>query len=136
MVALGATGLAAAPAATAKTPAIQAHRGGSVLLGKPRFPENTMPAFRNAILHEHVTIEMDAKLTADGVAVILHDDTLDRTTTCTGLVRNVTLAQLAAAVPTCWAARAASSPAAPRRRARRRPASSTSCASPVATAPA
>ena len=94
-VALGATALAAPPAATAKTPAIQAHRGGSVLLGKPRFPENTMPAFRNAILHEHVTIEMDAKLTADGVAVILHDDTLDRTTTCTGLVHNVTLAQLA-----------------------------------------
>lgn len=59
LAALCATGLAAASAGAAG-PGIQAHRGGSVLAGKPRFPENTMPAFRNAILREHVTIELDA----------------------------------------------------------------------------
>jgi glycerophosphoryl diester phosphodiesterase len=87
--------VSAAASAAAATPAIQAHRGGSVLGGVPRFPEDTMPAFANAIRRERVTIELDVKLTADGVAVVIHDDSLDRTTACTGLVRDLALAQLA-----------------------------------------
>ncbi len=82
-----------AEARTIGTPYIQAHRGGSIVDGKPTYPENTMPAFRHSARLGFV-LEMDAKLTADGVPVIMHDATLDRTTNCTGLVADKTLEQL------------------------------------------
>src|SRR5262245_4408992 len=82
-----------APVAEAKIPTIHAHRGGSYVNGKPTFPENTMPAFENAAAEKSV-IELDVKLTKDGVPVVIHDDTLDRTTNCTGPVKGKTLAQL------------------------------------------
>jgi glycerophosphoryl diester phosphodiesterase len=88
--------LVAAPAAGAATPAIHAHRGGSVLAGTPAFAEETMPAFRHAWERERVVLELDAKLTKDRVPVVIHDDTLDRTTTCTGGVASVSLAQFKA----------------------------------------
>jgi len=84
---------AAADARTIGTPYIQAHRGGSIVDGKPTYPENTMPAFRHSARQGFV-LEMDAKVTKDGVAVIMHDATLDRTTSCTGLVVDRTLEQL------------------------------------------
>jgi len=87
--------LALAPAAEAATPDVQAHRGGPVLAGVPTFPEETMPAFRHAAHELGVVLELDAKLTADGVPVVIHDDTLDRTTACEGLVADRTLAELA-----------------------------------------
>ena len=87
--------LALAPAAQAAMPAVQAHRGGPVLAGVPTYPEETMPAFRNAAQELHVVLELDAKLTADGVPVVIHDDSLDRTTACEGLVVERTLAELA-----------------------------------------
>ena len=52
-------------------------------------------------------LEVDAKLTKDGIPVAIHDATLDRTTTCTGEVRTYTLAALRPASPTCSAAPAA-----------------------------
>lgn len=79
----------------AAEPNIQAHRGGSLRAGVPTYPENTMPAFE-AATKLGVTLEMDVKLTADNVAVVIHDDTLDRVTACTGPVHDRTLAQLAA----------------------------------------
>ena len=82
-----------APMAEAKVPPLHAHRGGSYVNGKPRFPENTMPAFENAAAEKSV-IELDVKLTKDGVPVVIHDDSLNRTTNCTGLVKDKTLAQL------------------------------------------
>jgi glycerophosphoryl diester phosphodiesterase len=85
-----------AGSATARTigiPYIQAHRGGSIVNGTPAYPENTMPAFRHSARQGFV-LEMDAKLTKDGVPVIMHDATLDRTTDCTGEVVELTLAQL------------------------------------------
>lgn len=86
----------AAPAgAAAATPEIHAHRGGSVLDGVPTFAENTMPAFRNAALVEHAVLELDAKLTRDGIPVVFHDPTLDRVTSCSGRIADRTLAQLA-----------------------------------------
>jgi glycerophosphoryl diester phosphodiesterase len=86
----------ALPATTAiAAPQIQAHRGGSITSGVPTYPENTMPAFVNAAAHGWV-LELDVKLTADRVPVVIHDDTLDRTTVCGGPVKSVTLAQLAA----------------------------------------
>ncbi|AHY47061.1 Glycerophosphoryl diester phosphodiesterase [Rubrobacter radiotolerans] len=64
-----------------------AHRGDS-----SRAPENTLEAFRLA--GEGFWLEMDAHLTADGEAVVIHDATVDRTTDGRGRVRATTLAEL------------------------------------------
>ncbi|MGH2839166.1 MAG: glycerophosphodiester phosphodiesterase, partial [Thermoleophilaceae bacterium] len=87
--------LALAPSAQAAVPAVQAHRGGPVLDGVPTYPEETLPAFQNAAQNLQVVLELDAKLTADGVPVVIHDPTLDRTTNCEGAVIDRTLAELA-----------------------------------------
>jgi glycerophosphoryl diester phosphodiesterase len=84
-----------APAAHAAVPGVQAHRGGPVIGGVPTFAEESLPAFRNAAQELHTALELDAKLTKDGVPVVFHDDTLDRTTNCEGLVVDRTLAELA-----------------------------------------
>src|SRR5829696_8501005 len=85
---------AAAPqSAAAAPPAIHAHRGGTVLHGKPTYAEETLDAYRNAAKNGFV-LEVDAKLTKDGVPVAIHDATVDRTTACTGEVRSFTLAAL------------------------------------------
>ncbi|KAE9553041.1 hypothetical protein FO519_003760 [Halicephalobus sp. NKZ332] len=56
--------------------------------GSPhRQPENTMASFIGAKTEGADLIEFDVSLTKDGVAVILHDDTLDRTTNATGPIR-------------------------------------------------
>lgn len=70
-------------------PTIFAHRGSSA-----HAPENTLAAFELAIRHGADAIELDAKLTADGHVVVIHDQTVDRTTDGTGKVRELTLAQL------------------------------------------
>ena len=88
--------LVLAPSAQAAIPGVQAHRGGPVLDGVPTYPEESMPAFRNAAQNLHVVLELDAKLTADGVPVVFHDPTLDRTTNCEGPVVERALADLAA----------------------------------------
>jgi glycerophosphoryl diester phosphodiesterase len=77
----------------AASPWIQAHRGGPVENGKGTMPENSMPAFRQSAARGFV-LEADVKLTSDKVPVIIHDDTLDRTTNCAGPVKDKTLAQL------------------------------------------
>jgi glycerophosphoryl diester phosphodiesterase len=81
---LTATVLVSAPAALA-APEIQAHRGGAYVDGKPVHPEAGMPAFE-AAAKLGVTLELDIQLTEDGVPLVIHDDTLDRTTTCAGPV--------------------------------------------------
>ena len=61
-------------------------------------PENTIGAFEQAQRlwgAKGVWLEMDTQLTADGVPVIMHDATLDRTTDCSGTVISHTLASLA-----------------------------------------
>jgi glycerophosphoryl diester phosphodiesterase len=78
-------GMAAAPAAAAIP--IHAHRGGPYANGAPVHPEETLPAFRNAARRGWV-LEVDAKLTRDGVVLAIHDATLDRTTVCSGEVRD------------------------------------------------
>jgi glycerophosphoryl diester phosphodiesterase len=74
-------------------PAIHAHRGVTVVNGTPRYAEESLAAYRNAARNGFV-LEVDAKLTEDGVPVALHDATLDRTTNCTGELRTFTLADL------------------------------------------
>ena len=50
------------------------HRGGVYYT-----PENTMPAFRQAMVNGYDQIETDPQITRDGVIVLMHDDTINRT---------------------------------------------------------
>ncbi len=70
--------------------AFVAHRGGIV----PGYPENTLAAFRQAIRHGADAIEVDLRGTKDGQIVIMHDETIDRTTNGRGRVADRTLAEL------------------------------------------
>ena len=70
-------------------PRVAAHRGGAQL-----WPENSLLAFRNALALGVDLVETDVHLTADGEVVVIHDPTLDRTTTGHGPVRDVKLADL------------------------------------------
>src|SRR5687768_691781 len=80
------------------TPYVHAHRGGSLATSSgeqaARYPENTLPAFRAAARRGFV-LELDVKRTADGVPVVIHDATLDRTTDCSGRVDSITARRLA-----------------------------------------
>src|SRR5215216_6571206 len=58
-----------------------AHRGHSIA-----YPENTLEAYRKAIELGVEMIECDVNITRDGTLVMIHDPTLDRTTTGTGRV--------------------------------------------------
>ncbi len=67
-----------------------AHRGGAL-----EAPENTLIAFDQAIkISPHFILEMDIHLTKDDHLVVIHDDTVDRTTNGQGTVANMTLKQL------------------------------------------
>ena len=68
---------------------VYAHRGLSGV-----YPENTMVAFAHAAEAKFDAIEMDVQLTRDGQVVIIHDETIDRTTDGTGLVMSYSLADL------------------------------------------
>lgn len=69
-----------------------AHRGASGLA-----PENTMAAMRKALDYPFVEwIELDVQLSKDGVPVVMHDDTVNRTTGRKGRVADYTAAELAA----------------------------------------
>jgi glycerophosphoryl diester phosphodiesterase len=99
LVAAVCAGLTAAQAASAASPLqIHAHRGGTVSNGKPTFSEESLDAYRHAAANGFV-LEVDAKLTKDGIPVAIHDATVDRTTTCTGEVRSFTLKALRACRP-------------------------------------
>ncbi len=76
---------------TASPPLVIAHRGAC-----RRAPENTLAAFRMAAELGADAIELDAKLTSDGQVVVLHDQTLDRTTSGRGRVADHTLAEIKA----------------------------------------
>jgi len=72
-------------------PLVMAHRGGKGL-----WPENTLYAFARAADLGVDVLEMDVHSTADGVLVVMHDDTVDRTTEGTGPVHGFSLAALQA----------------------------------------
>ena len=70
-------------------PQLIAHRGGAGLA-----PENTMAAFRCSVEEwDADMLEMDVRLTADGRVVVIHDETVDRTTDGSGRVRDMTWAE-------------------------------------------
>ena len=66
-----------------------AHRGASL-----RAPENTLEAFRLAARSGAGGLELDVHMTSDGSIVVIHDDSADRTTEGTGLVRRMTLHEI------------------------------------------
>lgn len=67
---------------------VASHRGGNVA------PENTLPAMRLALSGPAAFVETDLQLTSDGVPVLMHDWTVDRTTDGTGPVWSMTFAEL------------------------------------------
>jgi glycerophosphoryl diester phosphodiesterase len=66
-----------------------AHRGASGYA-----PENTVSAFKKAIMMKADMIEFDVHLTKDGKVVLMHDKTVDRTTDGKGKVKEMTLKEL------------------------------------------
>lgn len=68
---------------------IFAHRGASHI-----YPENTLPAFQEAVKRGATGLELDVQLSKDGYPVVIHDEHLSRTTNGKGLVKNHTLRQL------------------------------------------
>jgi glycerophosphoryl diester phosphodiesterase len=66
-------------------PMVVAHRGASV-----EQPENTIEAFEAAIDAGADAVEFDVRMTADGVAVVMHDPDVSRTTNGVGLVEELT----------------------------------------------
>jgi glycerophosphoryl diester phosphodiesterase len=71
-------------------PIISGHRGGMV----KGFPENSMATFENTLKHTPAFFEIDPRLTKDSVIVLMHDATLERTTTGIGKVGEYTWAEL------------------------------------------
>jgi glycerophosphoryl diester phosphodiesterase len=72
-----------------KKPFIIGHRGASSLA-----PENTLASFRKAHDLGAEMIELDVHRTKDGHLVIMHDDTVDRTTGSHGAVKDLTLEEI------------------------------------------
>lgn len=66
-----------------------AHRGASYYA-----PENTHSAFKLAIEMQAEMIELDISLSKDGIPVVIHDETVDRTTNAAGSVSSFTLSEL------------------------------------------
>jgi len=65
-----------------RVPLISAHRGGPY----PGFPENCIETFENVLKYTEALIECDIAMTKDSILILMHDNTLDRTTTGSGLV--------------------------------------------------
>jgi len=71
-------------------PLVGAHRGGAT----ERFPENALPTFAQSLTHGPVLLEVDVRMTKDSVLVLMHDETLERTTSGQGTVGAQTLEAL------------------------------------------
>ena len=71
---------------------VSAHRGGV----EPGYPEHAIETFANTLSGAPMLLEMDVRRTADGVLVMMHDESLERTTTGTGNVSDLTFAELSA----------------------------------------
>ncbi len=70
-------------------PLVIAHQGGEELR-----PSNTMSAFAHAVELGVDVLEMDIHATSDAVIVVMHDDTVDRTTDGTGTIKEMTFAEI------------------------------------------
>ena len=73
-------------------PLISAHRGGP----EPGYPENAIETFEHSTRYQPLIIECDVQLTRDSVLVLMHDNTVDRTTNGSGKLDGFTLSELKA----------------------------------------
>ena len=73
----------------ADRPLVIAHQGGDGV-----WPGDTLYAFEKAVEVGADVLEMDAHITRDGRIVLMHDETVDDTTDGTGLIEEMTLAEL------------------------------------------
>ncbi len=71
---------------------IAAHRGGPA----PGYPENALATFARTSARTPALLEVDVNITRDGALVLMHDDTVERTTNGTGRVDQMTRAEFAA----------------------------------------
>jgi glycerophosphoryl diester phosphodiesterase len=78
-------------------PRVIAHRGGGVLA-----PENTLAAIRTGSTRGYAGVEFDVMLAADAVPVVIHDETLERTTGTTGAVAQTPSGALTALDAGSW----------------------------------
>ena len=83
--------------APSQRPLVFAHRGGAALR-----PENTLAAFDNGLALGADGLELDVHLSRDGVVVVHHDATLDRTTNGARTARALTADELAAVDAGYW----------------------------------
>ncbi len=74
---------------TFDTPLVVGHRGY-----RARYPENTLASFEAAVAAGVDMVELDVHLSADNELIVIHDDTVDRTTSGTGPVGELTVADL------------------------------------------
>jgi len=70
-------------------PSVEAHRGASA-----ECPENTLAAFRRAVAIGAPSIELDVHVSRDGELVVMHDETVQRTTGGQGRIADLALADL------------------------------------------
>ncbi|GAB2785950.1 hypothetical protein GCM10027275_32970 [Rhabdobacter roseus] len=73
-----------------RIPFVSAHRGGA----RKGFPENCLPTFENTLRQVHAILEVDPHYTKDSAIVLMHDPTLNRTSTGQGKVSDYTLDEL------------------------------------------
>lgn len=73
------------------------HRGGAL-----EYPENTLYSYKKSVEIGADVLEMDVYETADGELVVIHDETVDRTTESTGSVSSYSVAQLKAMDAAYW----------------------------------
>ncbi|MGK6353018.1 glycerophosphodiester phosphodiesterase family protein [Parapedobacter sp. DT-150] len=71
-------------------PLVSAHRGGPTT----GFPENAIETFENSFRQQPIIIECDVRMTQDSVLVLMHDETLERTTNGSGRLHEFDLAAL------------------------------------------
>lgn len=68
------------------------HRGGI----EPGFPENAVETFANTLRQAPMLLEVDVRTTSDGVLVLMHDETLERTTNGAGRVADISWPEMSA----------------------------------------
>lgn len=76
---------------------VQAHRGASVIA-----PENTLAAFRAAAEAGAKWVELDVALSADGHLIVIHDDSVDRTSSGSGSLGELSQSEIAALDAGSW----------------------------------
>lgn len=73
-----------------RIPFVSAHRGGA----REGFPENCIATFENTLKYTPALLEVDPQLTKDSVVILMHDFTLNRTSTGSGRISDYTWAEL------------------------------------------